>query len=164
MEPNRYQPPRSRLDPRNREPGSIPKAVAVGALIDIGGTILGGSIVAMCYAVLLGMQGLSSDAITRELTEAGRWSAFGLITMAIGLVMSVLGGFQCAVIANRTTYLAPGILSIISVALGALMNEGQSQLQELLFFSAVTVAAILAGASLHIRKLVEPPPRPTAKD
>jgi hypothetical protein len=164
MEPNRYQPPRSRIDPRNREPGSIPKAVAVGALIDIGGTILGSFIVGMCYAVLLGMQGLSSDAITKELSEADRWSAPGLITMAIGLLMSVLGGYQCAAIANRTTYLAPGILSIVSVALGAMMNDARTELPELLFFSAITVAAILGGASLHTRKLIEPPSTPAAKE
>lgn len=164
MEPNRYQPPHSRIDPRNREPGSIPKAVTVGAIIDIGGTMLGSFVVAMCYAVLLGMQGLSSDEITKALNELDRWSVPGLITMAIGLVMSVLGGLQCAVIANRATYLAPGILSIVSVAIGAMMNDGRTALPELLFFSAITVAAILGGASLQIRKLVEPPPRPAAKD
>ncbi len=164
MVPNRYQPPRSPVDPRSREPGSIPKAVAVGAVIDIGGTMLGSFVVGMCYAVLLGMQGLSSDAITKALTEADRWSTPGLIAMVIGLVMSVLGGLQCAVIANRPTYLAPGLLSLVSVTIGAMLNDGQTALPELLSFSALTVAAILGGASLQIRKLVEPPSRPAAKD
>lgn len=164
MEPNRYQPPRSRLDARNRGPGSIPKAVAVGAVIDLGGTMIGGFIVGMLYAMILGMQGLSADEITKALTEVDRWSAPGLISMMIGLAMSVLGGYQCAVISNRPTYLAPGILSIVSVAIGAMLGDGSAQLPELLFFSAVTVAAILGGASLHTRKLVEPPSRPTAKD
>jgi hypothetical protein len=164
MEPNRYQPPRSRVDARNREPGSIPKAVAVGAVIDIGGTMVGSFVVGLCYAIVLGMQGQSREAIAQALAQADRWSAPGLIAMAIGMVMSVLGGYQCAVIANRPTYLAPGILSLVSVATAAMVNGGQGALPELLFFSALTVAAILGGASLHTRKLVEPPQRPAAKD
>lgn len=164
MEPNHYQPPRSRLDARNREPGSIPKAVAVGAIIDIGGTMLASFVVGLSYAMLLGMQGLSSEEISKALTEADRWSAPGMIMMAIGTLMSVLGGYQCAVIANRTTYLAPGILSLVSVTIGALMNDGRTELPELLFFSALTVAAILGGASLQIRKLVEPPTRRADKE
>jgi hypothetical protein len=163
MDQNRYQPPRANVDPRNREPGSIPKAVAIGAIIDIGGTILGSTLVAMCYAIILGMQGLSNDAIAQALTRADRWSLYGIVVMAIGTAMSVLGGYQCAVIANRNTYHAPGILSVISVGSGALMSEGQAALPQLLFFSALTVAAILGGASLHTRKLAEPPSRPAAK-
>ena len=71
--------------------------------------------------------------------------------------MSALGGYQCAVIANRNSYLGPGIVSLISVGFGATMNNGQLALPMLLLMSGVTVAAILGGASLHIRKLLVPP-------
>jgi hypothetical protein len=67
--------------------------------------------------------------------------------------MSVFGGYQCAIIANRTTYLAPGIMSLISVTSSAILGDGQTRLVELLLMSGLTVAAILGGASLHIRKL-----------
>jgi hypothetical protein len=73
--------------------------------------------------------------------------------MAMGTAMSALGGYQCAVIANRTTYLAPGIMSLISVTSSAMLNDGQLPLPQLLLLSGLTVAAILGGASLHIRKL-----------
>lgn len=164
MEHNRYQPPRAKIDARSREPGSIPKAVAVGAVIDIGGTMIGSFIIAFCYAAILGLQGLSNEAVQQALTHFDRWSLLGILLTAMGLAMSVIGGYQCAVIANRPTYLAPGILSLVSVATGALMNDGQTPQRELLFFSALTVAAILAGASLHTRKLAEPPRPPAAKE
>lgn len=164
MNENRYRPPRANIDPRHREPGSIPRAVAVGAAIDIGGTILCSFVLGLLYATILGLQGLSSEAIAQSLNEFDRWSAFGLLLTAAGLTMSVLGGYQCGVIANRRTYQAPGILSLVSVTIGALLNDGRTQLPELLFFSALTVAALLGGAYLHIRKLSEPATRTTAKD
>lgn len=159
MEQNPYQPPRARLEPRQREPGSISKAVVIGAAIDIGGTMLGGLVVGLFYSALLGMQGRSSAEIQQALTQFDVWSPLGILVIAIGLAMSVLGGYQCAVIAHRTTYLAPGIMSLVSVTSSALLSEGQSQLPELLLTSGLTVAAVLGGASLYIRKLA-PPARP----
>jgi hypothetical protein len=156
MEQNRYEPPHARLDPRSREPGSIPKAVAIGAAVDIGGTILGGFALGIAYSLLLAMQGRSAAEIERILQSFAPFSTFGLVLMAMGTVMSALGGYQCALIANRSTYLAPGIVSLISVGYGAMMNDGQVELPRLLLLSGVTVAAILAGASLHIRKLIVP--------
>lgn len=157
MNQNRYEPPRAPLSPRSREPGSIPKAVAVGAVIDIGGTMLGGLIVGVGYSILMGLQGRSSDEIQRALTNLDPWSGLSILLNVIGTFMSGLGGYQCAVIANRPGYLAPGILSLVSTTMGALLNNGQLQLPYLLLMSGVTVAAILIGASLHTRTLMAPP-------
>ena len=156
MAPNPYEPPRASLDPRSREPGSIPKAVAIGAAIDIGGTMLGGMVLGIVYAVVLGAQGRSSTEIQDILTTLEPFSAFGLVAMVMGLAMSALGGYQCAAIANRNTYLAPGIMSLVSVGFGAMMNDGRLDLPQLLLMSGLTVAAILGGASLPIRKLSSP--------
>ena len=162
MDQNNYRPPRADVSSRNREPGSIPKAVVTGAVIDIGGTILGGIVIALLYSMLLGAQGQTSAQIEQALREYDRWSLYGLILTAMGMAMSVLGGYQCALVANRTTYLAPGILSLVSVTFGAVVSQGRVPLPELLLLSAVTVAAILGGASLYLRKLAEPPPSSTA--
>jgi hypothetical protein len=156
MEQNRYEPPQARLAPRNREPGSIPKAVAIGAAIDLGGTILGGIVIGLAYSVLLGIQGRSAAEVEQALTTFDPFSLFGLMLTAMGTAMSALGGYQCAVIANRPAYLAPGIMSLISVMFSATMSDGRVPLPQLLLLSGLTVAAVLGGASLHIRKLVGP--------
>jgi hypothetical protein len=163
MDQNRYQPPRARLNLRNREPGSIPRAVAIGALIDIGGTFLGSFAIAMGYAMILGAQGQSEDAIRRALETVDPWSFYGLLLLGMGLGMSALAGYRCALIANRANYLAPGILSVVSVTSGALMSGGQAEQRELLIFSALTVIAILVGASLWMRNFNEPTAPPAAK-
>jgi hypothetical protein len=160
MNQNRYEPPHAPLNPRSREPGSIPKAVVVGALVDIGGTMIGGLVIGICYSVVMGLQGHSSDEIQRALSSFDTWSTLGIILTLMGILMSGLGGYQCAVIANRQGYLAPGILSLVSTTFGALMNDGERlPLTQLLLMSGITVAAILIGASLHTRKL-GPVPQP----
>jgi hypothetical protein len=163
MDPNRYRPPRARLDTRNREPGSILRAVAVGTLVDIGGTMVGGFVIAMAYAMILGAQGRSEAAIRHALENVDPWSLYGLLLLGMGLGMSALAGFRCALIANRPNYLAPGILSLVSVTTGALMGGGSASQRELLIFSALTVIAVLVGASLHTRNLTEPTAPPAAK-
>jgi hypothetical protein len=156
MESNRYEPPRAPVKVRSREPGSIPKAVVVGAVIDIGGTTLAGILFGVLYYIVLSSQGQSEAQIQQTLTALDPFSAFGLLMMAIGTAMSALGGYQCAAIANRTTYLAPGIMSLVSVASSAMLSGAQTPLPRLLILSGVTVAAILGGASLYIRKIAPP--------
>lgn len=156
MESNRYEPPRAPVKMRSREPGSIVKAVVVGAVIDIGGTTLAGILFGVLYFIVLNAQGHSEAEIRQVLTTLDPYSAFGLFMMAIGTAMSALGGYQCAVIANRTTYLAPGIMSLVSVASSAMLSGEQTALPRLLILSGVTVAAILGGASLYIRKIAPP--------
>jgi|JRYE01.1.fsa_nt_gb hypothetical protein len=163
MDQNRYRPPRSNIGIRNREPGSIPRAVAVGALIDIGGSLTGSIVLAFLYAMMLGLQGHSNDAIQQALTTFERWSPFGVLLTLLGTAMSVLGGYHCARIANRTNYLAPGILSLVSVTAGALLSGGQMPQRELILFSALTVIAIMSGAALYMRKFAEPRPPSAAE-
>lgn len=163
MTENRYQPPRARLQRRNREPGPILRAIAVGALIDIGGTMLAGFLIGFLYAIFLGAQGRSAAEIQAALSQPDPWSLLGILLLAAGLSMSVLGGYRCAAIANRNNYLAPGLLSLISVGFGALISDGQTEQQQLMLFSALTVAAILGGASMYVRKLAETPPGSAAQ-
>lgn len=159
MSHNPYEPPRARTRPLNREPGPIGKAVLVGAIVDIGGTIIGGFIIGLVFAVVMGLQGQSPEQIQSALGDFDQWSPLGIVLSVVGTLMSGVGGYQCAVVANRTTYLAPGILSIVSTAFGAMMG-GELALPQLLLMSGLTVAAILIGASLHIRKLA-PAANPT---
>jgi hypothetical protein len=160
MDQNRYRPPRASLNPRQREPGSIPKAVVIGAIIDIGGTMIAAIGVVLIYAFMLGFQGYSETEIERALTEVPTLSPLWLILNAIGLAVSAFAGYQSAVIANRNNYLAPGLVSLVSVGFGALYG-GQYEFREFMMLNALTVIAVLSGASLYIRKFPGDGPRST---
>lgn len=143
---NPYEPPRSNLQRRDTEPGSIPKAVAIGVAIDIGGTLLASFAVALIYGGILGARGYDEEAIAAEFQQIEVWSAYGILAGAIGLSISAFAGFHCARIANRNDYLAPGIMAMISCAFGAAISAGAHSHMTLIVLSALSVIAVLTGA------------------
>jgi hypothetical protein len=148
---NPYEPPRSNLRLKNTEPGSIPKAVAVGVAIDISGTLLIGFAAALIYGGILGARGYDEEAIAAAFQQIEPWSLFGIITGLLGLAISSVAGFHCARIANRNGYLAPGIMAMISCAFGAALSSGVYSQLVLLVLSALSVVAVLGGAALYVR-------------
>jgi|GEM_PF-2072100 hypothetical protein len=150
MDQDNYRPPRARLEPHRREPGSILKAVAVGAFIDIGGSFVATFLIATVALFVLMSQGYSEPEAINTLRDISAWSPLWMIFVLAGLGASMLGGYRCAVIANRNNYLAPGLMSLVSVGVSAMLEE-PPPLNELLLYSALTVAAVLGGASLYIR-------------
>jgi len=158
MDNNPYQPPSSdfKQPPRDREPGSIFKAVLLGAATDIGGTMATSLVLGIVYAVVLGAQGYSNDQIQASFDSMDPFTGFGLLSSIAGLAMSVLGGYVCARVANVSSYLAVGILSAVSVAFGALLGGGDDfEWPILLALNLVSLAGIFFGGWLYIRNLTE---------
>ena len=153
MESNPYRPPRAELDHKHRPPGSIAKAIGVGVAIEVVGTLLVGVIAGVIYGVVLASQGQRQDEIERVFASLEPFSAFGLVTSFFGLLISLYAGYQCAAIANRNTYLAPGILAVVSTTLGAAFGAQSYSTPGLLLVSGITVIAVLGGARIHIRRL-----------
>jgi hypothetical protein len=153
MNSNRYEPPKSGFESLPREPGSIVKAVVVGLITDVGGTALLGLIIGIVYVAVLSLQGTSMEEIKKTMEHIDRFSGIGLFMSMLGLAISVVGGFVCARIANRTSYLAVGIQSAITVAYGAMTGSENDEWRVLLALNLVDLAAIFFGGWLYIRKL-----------
>src|SRR5262245_58283645 len=107
------------------QPGSIAKAIAIGFVIDIGGSAVVVILATTIYGVILASAGRTNDEIQAILSKPQLWSPFSVITGALGLVMSVIAGYQCSVIANRNAYLAPGVLAVLTTACGAAVSQGK---------------------------------------
>jgi hypothetical protein len=150
---NPYEPPKSRLE-LPRAPGSIIKAVLIGVVTDIGGTAVVELIFGVGYGLVLSAQGMREEEIQKAMAHIDPLSGIGLIALALGLTMSVIGGFVCARIANRQTYLAVGIQSAISVAYGTMMGVDDYEWRVLLALNLLGLAATFFGGWLYIRKFV----------
>ena len=152
---NRYQPPKSGFDkpPRDREPGSLVKAVLLGAATDIGGTTVIGIVLGIIYGIVLASQGLSEVEVQKAFENIDPMSLFGFVNLGFGLAMSIVGGFVCARTANVASYNALGIMSAISVAFGTLMGVDDYEWPVLLLLNLLSLVAIFVGGWLYIRKL-----------
>jgi hypothetical protein len=134
---------------------SATKAILIGLSIDIGGTLL----IGMLFGLFLGIYAASQDMSAEEIAAMTRGtdSVFFIVSTAIGLVMSVLGGYVCARRSCRTDYKLGFILAGLSTSSGFLLMLIQTEKHTPLIvvgLSLLTFSSILLGTKLGCRKNV----------
>lgn len=102
-------------------PGSALKAILLGLAVDVGGTAVVGTLIAIAWGVALGAGGASAAEIDRFFRES---TAFLWVGLGTGLAFSALGGYVAARIANRAEYRFALMLGLFSLAFGELMLRG----------------------------------------
>ncbi len=149
-----YQPPKSDvgagedLDRR----GSPLKGVALGAVVDIAGTVFFGLILGVAYGIYLATSGLSPEELQAAALQVNEnWVMMALST-GIGAVFSVLGGYICASIINYSEYKYAAILAVVVVIIGKVMSAGSAlSIAQHLSLIAITIGCIYLGAFLHVK-------------
>ena len=132
--------------------GSPVKAITIGVVVDIGGTIVLGLILVMIFSVMLASEGLSPEEIENELMNLDPHSIFSIISMILRGLMTVVAGYLCASIVNYSEYKFTFILGSISAAFGLMAGESQYSTLDNIFLSILTVMCALLGAWLHVVK------------
>jgi hypothetical protein len=115
-----YRPPGadvSGAEPANR-PGSAVKAILLGLTVDVVGTIVAGSVIAIGWGIALGAGGARPEEIDRFFRES---TAFQWVGLCTGLAFTGLGAFVAARIANRSEYRFALMLGLCSLAFGELV-------------------------------------------
>ena len=147
-----YAPPRAEVeDVVEIRPRPI-TGVVVGAVVDLGGTVIAAVILAIAYSAYLTSQGVDPQAIQEALATAPVGSAYFNIAAAVGLLFSVLGGYVCAAYARRNLYRTGLVLAAIVSAVGFLVGgTTHSELYNVTIVAANS-AAVLFGAWWYRRK------------
>jgi hypothetical protein len=154
MENPRFRSRRPKFVERRHSPGSLVKAISVGALIDFLGSLAVAAAFGIVYSSILLAQGLSQDAVRHTLETLSPWGGAGLIASGLTLPVSIFAGYKAAVIANRSNYLAPGLVAVISCAINAMVVTAEPPPRfALIVMSVVNVLTFLGGAYIHIRKV-----------
>jgi len=120
MSENPYQPPEAPVAGADRDArfGSPVKAILVGLAVDIGGSVVGGTILAVAWGILLGAGGASGEEIDRFFRES---PTFQWVSLCVGLAFTGLGAYVAARIANRAEYRFALMLGLCSLAFSELM-------------------------------------------
>ena len=154
MENPRFKSRRPKLVERRYQPGSMVKAISVGALIDFLGSVAVAAAFGIVYSSILLAQGMSEDAIRQTLEALTPWAGLGLLASALTLPVSIFAGYKTAAIANRPNYLAPGLVAVISCGLNAMVVTAEPPPRfALAVMSVLNVITFLGGAYIHVRKL-----------
>ena len=118
MAQNPYQPPEAPVADADPGLGSSVKAIVLGLLVDIGGTVIAGTALAIAWGIALGSSGASGEEINRFFRES---STFMWVNVCLGLGFTGLGAYVAARTANRAEYRIALMLGLCSLAIGELM-------------------------------------------
>ena len=129
--------------------GSPVKAIIIGLVVDISGSLVSAFILAIAYSVLLTSRGLSPEEIEYHLTNLDIYSTFSIITMIVGGIMTVLGGYVCARIVNYSEYKFTFIFGFISAAFGHIASESYYSTLDSMALGILTLGCALLGAWLR---------------
>ena len=147
-----YQAPKATIADPAAGLGSPVKAVVLGLLTDVGGTFLGNALIGVVYSAYLAAHGVGVDRIPEEMQAAFQQGWGFALATAVGSACSLLGGYVCARISRRQDLTLAWVLAILSVGFGLFMARGTYAVGELFSLSALTVACIVVGTKLGMRR------------
>jgi fructose-specific phosphotransferase system IIC component len=123
-------------------------AVLVGLAVDVGGSMLLGTAMAIAYGVSLARSGMDTSKIVAAMSDISPYSWFFLLVSALGAACSVLGGFICARIARRSD-LTPGfVLGVVSTVTGLSLSSKRESAGVIAVLACLSFACVLLGARL----------------
>jgi hypothetical protein len=145
---NPFTPPSSRVADGAKEKGSPVKAVVFGFLVDVGGSIAVGMLLAVAYGVSEARSGATPDQIAASLQNLPVGSWLSIVGMVIGGLFSVLGGYVCARVAKHSEFGLGAILAALSISFGAWAGAGEYSLVLHLVLSVATFLAVMFGVRM----------------
>jgi len=164
MADNPYRPPGSDVGGAERaeRPGSAVKAILAGLVVDIAGTVVAGTIIAIGWSVVLGAGGASAEDIDRFFRQS---TAFQWVGLCTGLAFTGLGAYVAARIANRAEYRFALMLGLCSLAFGELVLSGRAGTDypewTRLLGNVLMLPVAFAGGHLRVLEKARRPGTPT---
>ena len=120
-------------------------AIVLGVLTDIGGSLILGVVLGVVFAFYLLSQGASPENIADEM----QGTTFYLVGTALGLCLTVLGGFIAGKVAKRSEILHGALTGATSTVLGLLMQLVQRPpLWQVLVSAILVIPLAMLGARL----------------
>ena len=150
--PNRYAPPTANVGDSQLAPGSAIKGVLAGLAVDVIGTLLGGAAIGIGYVLLAGLNGQSIDSVHAASAQATTLGTpVNVLSLIVGSVFSVLGGYVCERLARRQSLRVGWVLGGIEVVLGLLLSGRDHSTLQMTALSMLTLGCVLLGTRLGWR-------------
>lgn len=135
-------------------PRSPLKAVLIGSLTDLGGSLGAGQILILVYGVWLASEGMSLAEMEEAMTHVDPGSGIALAGNVVGTLCSWLGGYVCARLAPAPELKWAGVVAAISAAAGLALGQDYPALLSALL-SLFSAAAVMVGGWMGMRRNFE---------
>jgi uncharacterized membrane protein YfcA len=148
---NPYRAPEAVVNDRSPPAGAPVKAVVYGVLIDVGGSIVTGIVLATIYMVVLASRGASMEEIERTIAEPELMSWLSVVEFAIGFLASFLGGYVCARVAGVGEMRAVGTVAAVSGVASLLLGSSAYAFEWNAVLALLGMATVAAGGRVGMR-------------
>ncbi|HEX7052327.1 MAG TPA: hypothetical protein VF211_00155 [Burkholderiales bacterium] len=142
---NPYRPPGAAVDDVAPPAGAPVKAVVYGVLVDVGGSIVAGIVLAIAYSIDLASSGATAEEIEQAMREPDPGSWFSILGFVAGFAASFLGGYVCARVARTGELRAVGVVAAISAVIGLLMGSAAYAFEWNALLALAGMATVFAG-------------------
>lgn len=146
-----YAPPASDLSTAEQPRGSPWKAVALGLLADIGGSIIAGLVVGITYAAMLAFSGTAQEDAMQAFAELDQNTTLNIAMYTVGGLFSVLGGYVCARVAKYNELRLGIIVAVGSALFGFLLGSREHGLAMEVLLWVATFGSVMLGAWMGLR-------------
>ena len=121
------------------------KAVALGILADLGGTIVASAVLFAFFAGDQVSDQMSPEEMEEAVKLATQGGAFLITSLVVGLGFSVFGGYVAARVAKKEIYLNAGLVGVASLLIGLFFGGGGPIWFNVAGFLLVIPAALYGG-------------------
>ncbi|BAU13297.1 hypothetical protein LEP3755_38360 [Leptolyngbya sp. NIES-3755] len=121
------------------------KAILIGLVVDIVGTLAGGTLLGFILGIGLATQSRSRTDFDSLLAQSVLSPGFLIVGLIVGLGFTFLGSFVAVRIANRAALTHAGILGAIAFVLGSLYVPKEYPLWFVVASLALTIPSALLG-------------------
>ena len=145
-----FEPPPSDVEdppPRRAPAGSPLRAIVIGLVIDLGGSVVLYLLLMILYAASLQHAGMSPEQLKSSMDHIPSNSWAAVLGLLLGACLDVFSGFICARVAQRDEWRVGGTLAGISALCTLMLSDaGDAAGGDLtLLLTACTVACTLLG-------------------
>lgn len=154
MSDNPYTPPSAPVGDRGPEhTGATWKAVLLGVTTDLCGTTVAGMVLLVLFSGMLVAQGQAPEDISPMLLQSNQYL---LLSLAVGLSFTALGGYVAARVANHREYWHAMIVGVIVLIIGEILvsnDPAGMPLSIRIIGDLLVVPAALMGG--HMRRIAK---------
>ena len=144
-----FEPPPSDVDdrPPRREPGGSPlRAIVIGLVVDLGGSVVLYLLLTILYAASMQHAGMSPEQLKAAMDHIPSDSWAAVLGLLLGAGLDVFSGFVCARVAQRDEWRVGGALALISSLCTLMLSDaGDSAADLTLLLTACTASCTLLG-------------------
>jgi hypothetical protein len=127
------------------------KAVIVGVLIDILGSLLAAVLIGFALGIYLLSHGVAKDEMEAVLTARLMHAPWNILGYAAGAAISVIAGYVTAKIAKQSVYLYAGIVGCISGIFGYWTGLDYVSVQLNVALALLAIVSAVFGAFLWLK-------------